>query len=178
MPRRQSQSTGQHPLAAAIRAEATNEAPAEPRRQSIPPAVWSVLRGLRNRGYSVQQISTFLSRHGYHINPDALAARLQPRARRPQPTTGQAAPTAADPDAGSASDTQQESSVTPTAVTDAGQSAPPVAVSFMPAERAQYQIPEWGDGLDIRPDETPEKYARRKRLEGPPRDRSHFIGET
>jgi hypothetical protein len=76
----QSQSTSiPHPLAQAIRDEAAKEAPAEPQSQPIPAPVWSVLRGLRNRGYSVQQISVFLSRHGYSVDPTALAKRLRPR---------------------------------------------------------------------------------------------------
>lgn len=71
-----------HPLAQAIREEAAKEAPAEPQSQPIPAPVWSVLR---NRGYSVQQIATFLGRHGYIIDPDALAKRLKPRTQ----TSGQ-----------------------------------------------------------------------------------------
>ena len=45
-------------------------------------------------------------------------------------------------------------------------------------QRAQYQIPPWADGTDLRPGETLERYARRKRVAGPPPDRSKFIGES
>ena len=88
----QSQSTAMpHPLAQAIREEATKEAPAEPQSQPIPAPVWSVLRGLRNRGYSVQQISVFLSRHGFLIDPGTLAKRLKLRTAKPgQPQSGDA----------------------------------------------------------------------------------------
>ena len=54
----------------------------------------------------------------------------------------------------------------------------PTAVPFSPEQRAQYQIPPWTDGTDVRPGETLERYARRKRAAGPPPDRSKFIGES
>ena len=46
-----------------------------------------------------------------------------------------------------------------------------------PELRAQHRIPEWADGSDIRPGEDLAAYARRKRVTGPPPDRSKFIGE-
>ena len=59
--------------------------------------------------------------------------------------------------------------------------APPTAgtaaVPFTEEQRAQYRIPEWADGTDLRPGEELEKYALRKRVAGPPRDLSVFIGE-
>ena len=57
----------------------------------------------------------------------------------------------------------------------------PAGGRLTPEQRAQYQVPEWGDGSDLRPGETLEKYARRKRLEGDPaqrQDRSKCIGES
>jgi len=56
-------------------------------------------------------------------------------------------------------------------------SASPLAPTLTPEQRAQYQIPPWADGTDLRPGETLERYATRKRVAGPPRDRSKFIGE-
>ena len=60
-------------------------------------------------------------------------------------------------------------------------SAPPTSTSpqptFTPEQRAQYQIPPWADGTDLRSGETLERYATRKRVAGPPPDRSKFIGE-
>jgi hypothetical protein len=46
-----------------------------------------------------------------------------------------------------------------------------------PELRAQHSIPDWADGSDLRPGETLERYATRKRVAGPPRDRHNFIGE-
>ncbi len=48
-----------------------------------------------------------------------------------------------------------------------------------PEQRAQYKIPDWADGSDMRAGETPERYGRRKRMEGPEhgkRDLSNFRG--
>lgn len=56
-------------------------------------------------------------------------------------------------------------------------STSPLAPTLTPEQRAQYQIPPWADGTDLRPGETLERYATRKRVAGPPRDRSKFIGE-
>ena len=50
-------------------------------------------------------------------------------------------------------------------------------VELTPELRAQHHIPEWADGSDMRPGETLERYATRKRVAGPPRDRHNFIGE-
>ena len=62
--------------------------------------------------------------------------------------------------------------------------APPtagtVAVPFTAEQRAQYRIPEWADGSDLRPGESLEKYAVRKRVAGPPKGEDElqkFIGE-
>ena len=46
-----------------------------------------------------------------------------------------------------------------------------------PELRAQHSIPDWADGSDLRTGETLERYATRKRVAGPPRDRHNFIGE-
>ena len=51
------------------------------------------------------------------------------------------------------------------------------SVELTPELRAQHRIPEWADGSDLRPGEELEKYALRKRVAGPPRDLSVFIGE-
>ena len=191
MHRRKSQTTAPHPLAAAIRAEADKEPPADPRPQSIPAAVWSVLRGLRNRGYSVQQISTFLSRHGYRIDPDTLAARLRPRAPRPAPSPPTAAPAPSShagavsgpvrtpPEGPSATPVSPDADAAPpTARTAAVPTSLPAGGRVTDGQRTQYQIPAWADGTDLRPGETLERYARRKRVAGPPPDRSKFIGES
>lgn len=183
MARKKSHTTAPHPLAAAIRAESEKEAPAEPVPQSIPAAVWSALRGLRNRGYSVEQIAIFLGRHGYTVDPNALAVRLKPRApRQVQPQsiteTEQKEPKAA-----------AASTVAPAVLPQSGKFAPserppdqsPMTSTLTPKQRDQYKIPDWADCSDIRHGETPEKYARRKRLEGPPRDATYlkrFIGKT
>ena len=51
------------------------------------------------------------------------------------------------------------------------------SVELTPELRAQHRIPDWADGSDLRPGETLERYATRKRVAGPPRDRHNFIGE-
>lgn len=72
----------------------------------------------------------------------------------------------------------------PASVPDGGtNAAPPTSASLpqsplTPEQRAQHQIPDWASGADLRPGETLEQYARRKRVAGPPRDRSKFIGES
>ncbi len=45
-----------------------------------------------------------------------------------------------------------------------------------PELRAQHRIPDWADGSDLSPGEALEKYALRKRVEGPPHDPNKFIG--
>ena len=53
-------------------------------------------------------------------------------------------------------------------------------VAFTPEQRAQYQIPPWADGTDVRPGETLDRYAIRKRVAGPPKGADElrkFIGE-
>ena len=51
------------------------------------------------------------------------------------------------------------------------------SAGLTPELRAQHSIPDWADGSDLRPGEDLGAYARRKRMTGPPRDRSKFIGE-
>ena len=61
---------------------------------------------------------------------------------------------------------------------------PPTAgtvVVLTPEQRGQYQIPPWADGSDLRPGESLEKYAVRKRVAGPPKGEDElrkFIGES
>ena len=179
MPRKKSKNTAPHPIAAAIAADLERLQPAEPQPGSIPPPVWSVLRGFRRRGRSIPQIMEVLERHGYHADPDMLAARLKPRTPRHVSQSS--------PDTGSSVDSTAEPTAThvPAAVADASSvrgTDPPPAGAFTAAQLAQYQIPEWADGSDMRPGETPEKYARRKRFEGSPESqratRGKFIGES
>lgn len=65
----------------------------------------------------------------------------------------------------------------PAAVSAAQPGASPPSAGLTPEQRAQYQIPPWADGTDLRSGETLERYATRKRVAGPPRDLSMFIGE-
>lgn len=176
-PNRRKSQSAPHPLAEAIRAEASKEPPADPRPQSIPAAVWSVLRGLRNRGYSVQQISTFLGRHGYHVDPETLAARLRPRTPRPAQSPATAASTAAPAPSSHADPTSDPAAPSKP---DATQPTAGTAVGLTPEQRAEFRIPEWADGSDLRPGESLEKYAVRKRVSGPPKSADElrkFIGE-
>ncbi len=179
MPRKSSKRTAPHPIAAAIAADLERLQPAEPQPQSIPPPVWSVLRGFRRRGRSIPQIMEVLERHGYHADPDMLAARLKPRmplqVRRLSPDTRSSVDSTAEPTATHA----------PADVADAGPvpgTDPPPAGAITAEQRAQYQIPAWADGSDMRNGETLEKYARRKRIEGSPESqratRGKFIGES
>ena len=50
------------------------------------------------------------------------------------------------------------------------------SVKLTPELRAQHRIPDWADGSDLSPGEALEKYALRKRVEGPPHDPNKFIG--
>jgi hypothetical protein len=120
-----------------------------------------------------------LERHGYHADPDMLAARLKPRTPhqglQPCPDTQSSVDSTVEPTATHA----------PAAVADAGPlpgTDPPPAGAFTAEQRAQYQIPEWADGSDMRNGETLEKYSRRKRIEGSPESqratRGKFIGES
>ena len=59
----------------------------------------------------------------------------------------------------------------------ASPATPAASVGLTPELRAQHRIPDWADGSDLRPGETLERYATRKRVAGPPRDRHNFIGE-
>ena len=52
------------------------------------------------------------------------------------------------------------------------------SAGLTPELRAKHRIPDWADGSDIRPGEDLSAYARRKRVAGPPPDRSKFIGES
>ena len=64
--------------------------------------------------------------------------------------------------------------------TDGAAASPDTAAAsarLTPELRAQHSIPDWADGSDLRPGEDLGAYARRKRMTGPPRDRSKFIGE-
>lgn len=64
---------------------------------------------------------------------------------------------------------------------DAASPTAGTAVGLTPEQRAQYRIPEWADGTDLRPGEELEKYARRKRVEGRPKtpdELRKFIGES
>ncbi|MHB1543873.1 MAG: hypothetical protein ACYCVU_04720 [Gammaproteobacteria bacterium] len=114
-----------------------------------------------------------LERHGYHADPDMLAARLKPRTprqmRQPSPDTGSSVGSTSEPTATHA----------PAAVPGTD---PPPAGAFTAEQRAQYQIPQWADGSDMRNGETLENYARRKRIEGSPESqratRGKFIGES
>ena len=63
-----------------------------------------------------------------------------------------------------------------TAASAAG-SPPAASAGLTPELRAQHRIPDWADGSDLRPGETLDRYASRKRVAGPPPDRSKFIGE-
>ena len=54
------------------------------------------------------------------------------------------------------------------------------AAPFTEEQRAQYQIPPWADGTDLRPGETLDRYAIRQRAAGPPKGADElrkFIGE-
>jgi len=182
MSRRKSKNTAPHPIAAAFRADLEEIQPAEPQPQSIPPPVWSVLRGFRRRGRSIPQIMEVLEKHGYHADPDMLAARLKPRASRrvQQPTRG---------DTETESTPASTNTPVPPITNSPNTSTEGVSVAglqsagaFTAEQRAQYQIPQWADGSDMRNGETLEKYARRKRIEGSPESqratRSKFIGES
>ncbi len=179
MPRTKSKRTAPHPIAAAIAADLERLQPAEPQPQSIPPPVWSVLRGFRRRGRSIPQIMEVLERHGYHADPDMLATRLKPRTplqvRQLSPDTGSSVASTAEPTATHAPADVADAAPVPGA-------DPPPAGAFTAEQRAQYQIPQWADGSDIRNGETLEKYARRKRIEGSPEShratRRKFIGES
>jgi hypothetical protein len=50
------------------------------------------------------------------------------------------------------------------------------STKLTPELRAQHRIPDWADGSDLSPGEALEKYALRKRVEGPPHDPNKFIG--
>ena len=66
------------------------------------------------------------------------------------------------------------------ATAGAASASPDTAVAragLTPELRAQHRIPDWADGSDLRPGETLDRYASRKRVAGPPPDRSKFIGE-
>ena len=109
--------------------------------------------------------------------PTGSGAEREKTDRRPAAARSDA-PTAAAPPAhprpssvpgGGASAVPDTDAAPPTAGT--------AAVPFTAEQRAQYRIPEWADGSDMRPGETLERYATRKRVAGPPPDRSKFIGE-
>jgi hypothetical protein len=73
---------------------------------------------------------------------------------------------------------QGEVGPSPAAVPAAPTGASPPSTSLTSEQRAQYRIPDWADGSDLRAGETLERYATRKRVAGPPHDRSKFIGES
>ena len=181
MPRKKSKRAAPHPIAAAIAADLERLQPAEPQPQSVPPPVWSVIRGFRRRGRSIPQIMEVLERHGYHADPDMLAARLKPRAtRRVQQRTSADTEVASTPASTNTPVPPITSSPnTPTEGVPAGLHS---ARAFTAEQRAQYQIPQWADGSDVRNGETLENYARRKRIQGSPESqratRGKFIGES
>ena len=103
------------------------------------------------------------------------AARMPPTAA-PSPSPH------ADPASGPVRTPTKGPSADPVAPPDA-EAAPPTAgtvAGLTPEQRAQHQIPPWADGSDLRPGETLEKYAVRKRVAGPPKTADElrkFIGE-
>ena len=165
------------------------------------------LRATLEVGYTVQQVIEALAVvFPTPLTPKTVRAALRDDAapsakttkRRGRKTTGTAAaaaPAAAAPTAAQVSSAQADPvgalgpppSAGPPGRADATRAGGVVAQpgpatgQFTPEQRASFQIPEWADGSDIRPGETPEKYGRRKRIEGDParrQDRSKFIGET
>ena len=126
--------------------------------------------------------------------PSRGAAKATKRRRQCKATGIGAAPAAATaaPTAALASSPQPDTASSPVqsptegppadAVSPRTDAAPPPAGSpLTPKQRAEFRIPEWADGFDLRPGETLDRYASRKRVAGRPRtpdELRKFIGET
>lgn len=98
------------------------------------------------------------------------ATASPPRSSRDGPVSGPVRASSEGPPAG----------LVPPPVMD---TTPPTAgtvAGLTPEQRAEFRIPEWADGSDLRPGESLEKYAVRKRVSGPPKSADElrkFIGE-
>jgi len=102
------------------------------------------------------------------VKPRSSAGRSSGRAPRK-------AKTGTSPGSAGESAHRAEGATGGTAVASPDTTAP--SAGLTPELRTQHRIPEWADGSDLRPGETLERYATRKRVAGPPPDRSKFIGE-
>ncbi len=124
--------------------------------------------------------------------PSRGAAKAAKRRRQCKATGIGAAPAAATaaPTAALASSPQPDTANSPVQSPTEGPPADPVAPSdadavhlgahFTEEQRAQYEIPPWADGSDLRPGETLDRYAIRQRVAGPPKGADElrkFIGE-
>ena len=158
-------------------------------------AVRDRLKALASDGYTTGQIADALREVSPRMVRAALREAEKPTKRRTargtragtagsddSPPTGSITETAAagampavarsDAPPANASPAQ----LGPVSVPAGGASAGP----FTPDQRAQYQIPPWADGSDLRPGETLDRYAIRKRVAGPPKGADElrkFIGE-
>ena len=162
-------------------------------------AVREQLRDALRDRYTVRQLTDALREvFGGELNPKTVRAAMRDDAapgegvakrRRRRKTTGTAAAPAlatAAPTAASASSTQAAPVGTPVQAQSGGPEATDTggvqvpSAGFTPGQRAQYQIPAWADGSDLRPGEELAAYARRKRVAGRPRtpdELRKFIGE-
>ena len=105
----------------------------------------------------------------------AKRVKARSRAGRSEGRTPRKSKTGTAPGTAGESAHRTEGATGDSAVTSTN--TPTASVVLSPELRAQHSIPDWADGSDLRPGEDLGAYSRRKRMTGPPRDRSKFIGE-
>ena len=169
-------------------------------------AVRERLQALAGDGYTAGQIADALHEVSPRMVRAALREAAKPTKRRAarrtragttgsgdSPPTGSAQQTApdgampagrSDVPISDAPPPRTEATATSNASTCAdatpSTAGPAANVNLTPELRAQHRIPDWADGSDLRPGETLERYATRKRVAGPPKGEEElrkFIGE-